>query len=140
LNASIVASKGLPSFSVYSATKAAVRSFARSWTNDLRSRRIRVNAVSPGIVPTPGYTVGLKFDGTQVDEFVQGMLPQIPAGRVGTADEIAKAVSFLAGDESSYVTGASSSSTAASRRSDTAALHTTFSEGLMMDGPSSLAG
>jgi NAD(P)-dependent dehydrogenase (short-subunit alcohol dehydrogenase family) len=105
LNASIAASKGLPSFSVYNATKAAVRSFARSWTNDLRSRRIRVNAVSPGVVPTPGYTVGLKLDEKQVDEFVQGMLPQIPAGRAGTTDEVAKVVSFLASDESSYVTG-----------------------------------
>jgi NAD(P)-dependent dehydrogenase (short-subunit alcohol dehydrogenase family) len=105
LNASIVGTKGMPAFSVYSATKAAVRSFARTWTVDLRERRIRVNAVSPGIVPTPGYNTGLGLSAQQIDQFVAGSVPQIPLGRPGTPDEIAKVVSFLASDESSYVTG-----------------------------------
>ena len=105
LNASIVASTGSPAFSVYSATKAAVRSFARTWAVDLKDRKIRVNAVSPGVVPTPGYNTALGMTTGQVDQFVADALPNIPLGRAGTADEIAKAVSFLASDESSYVNG-----------------------------------
>src|SRR5271170_6589518 len=71
LNASIVSIKGMPAFSVYSATKAAVRSFARSWTIDLKDRKIRVNAISPGVIPTPGYNVSLGMSHEQVDQFVQ---------------------------------------------------------------------
>lgn len=105
LNASIVASKGNPAFSVYSATKAAVRSFARTWCVDLKDRKIRVNAISPGIVPTPGYNNSLGMTQEQVDQYVQSSRSSIPSGRPGTTDEIANAVLFLASDESSYVNG-----------------------------------
>jgi NAD(P)-dependent dehydrogenase (short-subunit alcohol dehydrogenase family) len=104
LNASIVASKGLPSNSVYSATKAAVRSFARTWTTDLKDRRIRVNAVSPGSTETPGLNDLLAS--AETGQARRKMISNtVPLGRFGTSDEIAKAVVFLASDDSSYITG-----------------------------------
>lgn len=103
LNASSAAGSGTENFSVYSATKAAVRSFARTWTSDLKSRGIRVNAVSPGPVVTPAYDDLLGKD--NVSGFVEYMSGLIPLGRVGREDEIAAAVTFLASDESSYITG-----------------------------------
>jgi len=104
LNASIVASKGLGANSVYSATKAAVRSFARVWTTDLKDRRIRVNAVSPGAIDTPGLSDLLaSAEATGQRRIVISNMT--PLGRFGTPDEIAKAVVFLASDDSSYITG-----------------------------------
>jgi NAD(P)-dependent dehydrogenase (short-subunit alcohol dehydrogenase family) len=105
LNASIVASKGLASNSVYSATKAAVRSFARTWTTDLRTRHIRVNAVSPGTIDTPGLSelLGSSETGQQRLKMIS---TAVPLGRLGKPEEIANAVVFLASDEASYITGA----------------------------------
>jgi NAD(P)-dependent dehydrogenase (short-subunit alcohol dehydrogenase family) len=104
LNASTAASVGTPAFSVYSATKAAVRSFARNWTLDLKGSGIRVNAISPGVVPTPGYDL-LGLTGEEIQGFIEVQAQTIPLGRVGTPDEIAKAVVFLASDDSSFITG-----------------------------------
>jgi NAD(P)-dependent dehydrogenase (short-subunit alcohol dehydrogenase family) len=104
LNASIVASKGLSANSVYSATKAAVRSFARTWTTDLKERRIRVNAVSPGSIDTPGLRELLASSETGRQR-LKMLSASVPLGRLGKPDEIAKAVVFLASDDSSYITG-----------------------------------
>jgi NAD(P)-dependent dehydrogenase (short-subunit alcohol dehydrogenase family) len=104
LNASVVASKGLTANSVYSATKAAVRSFARTWTTDLKERRIRVNAVSPGPIDTPGLSDLAASTGAG-EQRLKMIASGVPLGRLGTPDEIAKAVVFLASDDSSYITG-----------------------------------
>ena len=104
LNASSTSIKGAPAFSVYSATKAAVRSFARTWTVDLQTRHIRVNAVSPGLINTPGVS-SLVPDEKQLEQFKSSVTGTIPLGRLGDPDEIAKAVVFLASDESSFVSG-----------------------------------
>jgi NAD(P)-dependent dehydrogenase (short-subunit alcohol dehydrogenase family) len=103
LNGSIADIKGFPAMSVYSATKAAVRSFARTWTNDLRSRRIRVNVLSPGHIDTP--IMESLQQGEALAKMKKEMANNVPLGRLGDPDEIAKAVSFLASDESSYVSG-----------------------------------
>src|ERR1700730_16701551 len=104
LNASIVGSKGLSANSVYSATKAAVRSFARTWTTDLKSRHIRVNAVSPGPIDTPGLRELLASSETG-QQRLKMLSTSVPLGRLGQPDAIAKAVVFLASDDSSYITG-----------------------------------
>jgi NAD(P)-dependent dehydrogenase (short-subunit alcohol dehydrogenase family) len=106
LTSSVGGSKGFEGVSVYSATKAAVRSFARSWTVDLKHRKIRVNAVSPGMISTPmlsGQGMGLSEE--QVEQFKKNVLNSVPLNRVGNPDEIAKAVAFLASNDSSYITG-----------------------------------
>jgi NAD(P)-dependent dehydrogenase (short-subunit alcohol dehydrogenase family) len=102
LLASVVGSKGFPNRSVYSATKAALRSFARTWTSDLKSRRIRVNAVSPGVVDTPGLR-GL--NGMDSDRMSDLYRERVPAGRMGRPEDIASAIAYLASDESSYIFG-----------------------------------
>ena len=105
LNASIVASKGQSQLSVYSATKAALRSFARTWTTDLKDRRIRVNAVSPGYIETPGLNNLLASSGPN-EQQEKLIAESVPVGRFGRPEEIAKAVVFLALDDSSYMAGA----------------------------------
>jgi NAD(P)-dependent dehydrogenase (short-subunit alcohol dehydrogenase family) len=104
LNASVVATKGLSSNSVYSATKAAVRSFARTWTTDLKDRRIRVNAISPGPIDTPGLSELLASSETG-EQRKKMISTTVPLGRFGRPEEIAKAVVFLASDDASYITG-----------------------------------
>jgi len=105
LNASIGGNKGRPANGVYSASKAAIRSFARTWTMDLKDRHIRVNAVSPGVTETPGLSGLLASSESQASQQRLNMINSIPLGRLGTPEEIAKAVAFLACDESSYITG-----------------------------------
>ena len=103
LNTSIGSSTGGEELSVYSATKAAVRSFARTWTVDMRHRKIRVNAISPGSIDTPILNPVLNEE--QVEQFKKNVTKSIPMGRMGSLDEVAKGVLFLASDDSSYITG-----------------------------------
>ena len=105
INGSMVSVKGVPGFGVYAATKAALRSFARTWSVDLKDRNIRVNVVSPGTVVTPAYKSELGLTDEQIEGFAAQAAATTPLGRTGTPDEIAKAVLFLASDDSSYVNG-----------------------------------
>jgi NAD(P)-dependent dehydrogenase (short-subunit alcohol dehydrogenase family) len=104
LNASVGGSKGFEGSSVYSATKAAIRSFVRSWTVDLKHRKIRVNAISPGPIDTP-MTNSMVQSEEQGEQLKTILMSAVPLGRMGNPDEIAAAVSFLASDDSSFVTG-----------------------------------
>jgi NAD(P)-dependent dehydrogenase (short-subunit alcohol dehydrogenase family) len=105
VNGSMVSIKGVPAFGVYAATKAALRSFVRTWASDLRGREIRVNAIAPGTIVTPAYKSELGLDDEQIKDFVNQASAAAPLGRVGHPDEVAKAVSFLASDDASYITG-----------------------------------
>jgi NAD(P)-dependent dehydrogenase (short-subunit alcohol dehydrogenase family) len=105
ITGSTAAVEGTPAFGVYAATKAALRSLTRTWASDLKGRDIRVNLVAPGAVVTPAYKSELKMTDAQIERFVAQMAEATPLGRVGQPDEIAKAVSFLASDDASYITG-----------------------------------
>jgi len=104
LNASVGASKGVGATSVYSASKAAIRSFARTWTVDLKHRKIRVNTISPGPIDTPIFD-SISQSEEEINQIKANLVAAVPIGRMGSPDEIAKAVSFLASDDSSYITG-----------------------------------
>ncbi len=102
INGSAASVVGTSAFSIYSSTKAAVRNLVRSWALDLKGRGIRVNVVSPGVVPTPGYdTFGMSKE--QMEGFLEAMKVKIPLGRVGTPEEIARTVVFLASEDSAFV-------------------------------------
>ena len=108
LNASTAGSKASTGFSVYGATKAAVRSFARSWAVELKHRKIRVNAISPGPIVTPGlsgFVRDMAQNEQQIEQIKASIISSVPLGRMGSPDEVAKAVSFLASDDSSFITG-----------------------------------
>jgi NAD(P)-dependent dehydrogenase (short-subunit alcohol dehydrogenase family) len=105
LNGSIAASRGFPAFTVYSATKAAIRSFARTWTTDLAARKIRVNTLAPGTIITPILSEQAGMSDDQVEGFLAEFAAKTPLGRNGKPEEIASVALFLASDESSFVTG-----------------------------------
>ena len=104
LNASVVSEKGIPGSSVYSATKAAVRSFARTWTSEISPSHVRFNVISPGPIETPIYQK-MNLSENAVEEMKKGMVSTVPMQRFGTADEVARAVLFLASPDSSYIAG-----------------------------------
>jgi NAD(P)-dependent dehydrogenase (short-subunit alcohol dehydrogenase family) len=105
LNSSVANVKGLPGFTAYAASKAAVRNFARGWSLELKDRKIRVNCVSPGAIDTPALATTTGLTAEQAEQAVAQFIAQIPMGRRGRPEELAAAVAFLASDESSYITG-----------------------------------
>ena len=105
LTASICSSNGMAELSAYNASKAAVRSFARTWTNDLRGRKIRVNALSPGFTLTPLMDNSLKLNAAQIDSMKEHVAQAAPLGYMATPDEIASAGLFLASADARYITG-----------------------------------
>jgi NAD(P)-dependent dehydrogenase (short-subunit alcohol dehydrogenase family) len=101
INSSITKDMGLPDFSVYAATKAAIRSLARSWTTDLRYKNIRVNSISPGIIPTEV----LNLSDQEMSEYVEKVNAEVPVGRVGKPEDVGNAVVFLSSNQNSFITG-----------------------------------
>lgn len=102
---SIAANQGMPAFGVYAATKAALRSFVRTWATDLKGRNIRVNIIAPGVVITPAYKSELGMSDEAIEQYLVQVAEKTPLGRAASADEMAKAMSFLASDDASYITG-----------------------------------
>jgi len=102
---SIAASQGTPAFGVYAATKASLRSFVRTWASDLKGRDIRVNIIAPGVVVTPAYKSELGMSDEMIEQYLIQVAEKTPLGRAASADEMAKAMSFLASDDASYITG-----------------------------------
>jgi NAD(P)-dependent dehydrogenase (short-subunit alcohol dehydrogenase family) len=105
LNASVAANKGMPNLSLYSASKAAVRSFARTWCNELKDKKIRVNTISPGVTSTPILKNGLKMTEESLQGFKQYLTEAVPLGRMAQAEEIANVVCFLAASDARYING-----------------------------------
>lgn len=105
LNSSVSNVLGLPGFTAYAASKAAVRNFARGWALELKDRKIRVNCMSPGAIDTPALATTTGLTAEQAEQAAAQFTTQIPMGRRGMPEEIAAAVVFLASDESSYITG-----------------------------------
>lgn len=103
VNTSITKDMGLETFGVYAAAKAALRSFVRTWTNELRDRHIRVNAISPGVIHTESYEKDMGVDGAAA--YVERVTEEIPAGRVGSPEDIGNAVVFLSSDRASFING-----------------------------------
>jgi len=102
---SIAGNQGMPAFGVYAATKAALRSFVRTWASDLKERDIRVNIIAPGVVVTPAYKSELHMSDQDIAQYLVDVANRTPLGRAASADEMAKAMSFLASDDASYITG-----------------------------------
>jgi NAD(P)-dependent dehydrogenase (short-subunit alcohol dehydrogenase family) len=103
VNTSITQNMGLPTFGVYAASKAALRSFVRTWMNELRDRRIRVNAVSPGVIHTESYEKDMGVEGAAA--YVKRVVEEIPVGRVGQPEDVGNAVVFLASDAAAFING-----------------------------------
>lgn len=103
---SIAGNQGTPAFGVYAATKAALRSFVRTWASDLKGRDVRVNLIAPGTVVTPAYKSELGMSDQDIERYLVEVAERTPLGRAASADEMAKVMSFLASDDASYMTGA----------------------------------
>lgn len=105
LNTSVTTQLGLPNFSLYIAAKSAQKSLLKTWSNELRNRKIRINAIAPGIIPTEAAGKELGRDESKEKELQNYRATLIPAGRVGHVDDIANTAIFLGSDEANYING-----------------------------------